>query len=278
MANNASAAARPDAPAPAAGPVPGAVFTVAGLSFSYGSTRVFDGLDLALPEGKITTIIGANGSGKSTLFNLMTKNLAPDAGAVFLRGGNVADLSLKDFARLVAIVHQTNTVPPGLSVKRLVSYGRSPHHRFGQTSHTDEDDRMIAWALETCDLASRAEEPLSALSGGQRQRAWIAMSLAQGTKVLLLDEPTTYLDVRYQLDVLRLVRRLNREFGMTVVMVLHDINQSLHYSDEVVALAGGRVVAQGAPDRVVSSDLVREVYGIDLEVVTIGARPFVLAV
>lgn len=263
--------------APAA-PRPGAVYTVSGLSFAYGDNRIFDGLDVAFAEGKVTTIIGANGSGKSTLFNLMTKNLAPGAGTIFLRGGNVADLRLRDFAQLVAIVHQANTAPPDLPVKRLVGYGRTPHHGFGRAATTDEDDRMIEWALETTGLAKRADQPVSSLSGGQRQRAWIAMSLAQGTKVLLLDEPTTYLDVRYQLDILRLVRRLNEEFGMTVIMVLHDINQSLAYSDEIVALAGGRVVAQGRPEDIVSSELVREVYGVDLEVTTIKGKPFVLAV
>ena len=137
---------------------------------------------------------------------------------------------------------------------------------------------MVAWALETTGLSELADAPAASLSGGQAQRAWIAMALAQGSKVLLLDEPTTYLDVRYQLDILRLVRRLNAEFGITVVMVLHDINQALCYSDEVVALADGRIVAQGAPREVVTPNVIKRVYGIDLDVVEVEGKPFVLAV
>ena len=257
---------------------PGCAFTIRGLSFSYGEKVVFESLDAAFREGIVTTIIGANGSGKTTLFNLMTKNLKPAGGTIHLRGGDVTALRLRDFARLVAIVHQHNIAPADIPVRRLVGYGRTPHHGFGRMARTDEDERMIAWALETTGLSDLADAPVSSLSGGQRQRAWIAMSLAQGTKVLLLDEPTTYLDVRYQLEILHLVRDLNVKSGMTVIMVLHDINQSLHYSDEVVALAGGRMVAQGPPDDIVTPELVRQVYGVDLEIERIRDKPFVLAV
>ena len=260
------------------------VFTVEGLSFAYparGGERpraIFDGLDLTLREGVVTTLIGANGSGKSTLFNLLTKNLRPDAGSIRLRGGDVGALRLRDFARLVAIVHQRNGAPADLPVRKLVEYGRFPHHGAARAALTDEDDRMVDWALETCGVSELAEAPVASLSGGQAQRVWIACALAQGTRVLLLDEPTTYLDIRYQLEVLRLVRRLNEEFGMTVVMVLHDVNQAIRYSDEVVALAGGRVVAQGSPAEVVAPGLLREVYGVDLRVVDVDGAPFVLAV
>lgn len=270
----------------------GNVFTVRGLGFAYGErvadkggaaaggrgARIFDGLDLDIREGVVTTLIGANGSGKSTLFNLLTKNLKPQAGSIFLRTGDVSALRLKDFAKLVAIVHQRNSVPGDLSVEKLVGYGRYPFQGLGQKRDADEDERMVAWALETTGLSELADAPVASLSGGQAQRAWIAMALAQGSKVLLLDEPTTYLDVRYQLDILRLVRRLNADFGITVVMVLHDINQALCYSDEVVALADGRIVAQGASCEVVTSDIIKRVYGIDLDVVEVGGKPFVLAV
>ena len=137
---------------------------------------------------------------------------------------------------------------------------------------------MVSWALETTGLADCKDRPAASLSGGQRQRAWIAMALAQGTDVLLLDEPTTYLDVRYQLDILRLVRELNEKFNLTVVMVLHDINQSLYYSDEIVALADGKVLAQGAPADVITRELVRDVYKVDLDVTSVNGKPFVLAV
>ena len=270
----------------------GNVFTVRGLGFAYGGraackggaaaggrgTRIFDGLDLDIREGVVTTLIGANGSGKSTLFNLLTKNLKPRSGSIFLRAGDISALRLKDFAKLVAIVHQRNSAPGDLSVEKLVGYGRYPFQGLGQKRDADEDERMVAWALETTGLSELADAPVASLSGGQAQRAWIAMALAQGSKVLLLDEPTTYLDVRYQLDILRLVRRLNAEFGITVVMVLHDINQALCYSDEVVALADGRIVAQGAPREVVTPDVIKRVYGIDLDVVEVEGKPFVLAV
>lgn len=270
----------------------GNVFTVRGLGFAYGrraackgsaaaggrGTRIFDGLDLDIREGVVTTLIGANGSGKSTLFNLLTKNLKPQAGSIFLRAGDISALRLKDFAKLVAIVHQRNSAPGDLSIEKLVGYGRYPFQGLGQKRDADEDERMVAWALETTGLSGLADAPVASLSGGQAQRAWIAMALAQGSKVLLLDEPTTYLDVRYQLDILRLVRRLNAEFGITVVMVLHDINQALCYSDEVVALADGRIVAQGAPLEVVTPDVIKRVYGIDLDVVEVEGKPFVLAV
>ncbi len=254
------------------------VFTIENLAFSYGAHPVFDGLTLAFREGAVTTLIGANGSGKSTLFDLMTKNLKPKAGSLFLRGANVADLRLRDFAKLVAIVHQRNIAPADLTVERLVAYGRFPYRSFGRSGDAAEDARMVDWALEVCELADCRGQSVASLSGGQAQRAWIALALAQGSKVLLLDEPTTYLDVRYQLDILRLVRRLNEEFAMTVIMVLHDVNQALHYSDEVVALADGRVVAQGAPGDIVSEELLRAVYGIPLRVVEVDGRPFVLEV
>ena len=261
-----------------------AVFSVRGLEFSYPGDhkgcrkRIFGGLDLDLREGVVTTLIGANGSGKSTLFNLLTKNLVPDAGQILLRGGNVADMRLSDFARLVAIVHQNNVAPADLTVERLVRYGRVPFSGPLAPADRDEDERWVHWALATTHLLELADRPIGALSGGQRQRAWLAMSLAQGSDVLLLDEPTTFLDIRYQLQLLRLVRELNRQFGLTVIMVLHDVNQAMRYSDEIVALAHGRIVAQGVPDDVVTPALMCEVYGVGLEVANVGGRPFVLTV
>lgn len=279
MANNATAAARAKYTSAQLAELNN-VFTVRDLHFAYDKGRVpiFDGLDLDVHEGVVTTLIGANGSGKSTLFNLLTKNLRPDGGAIFLRQGDVSMLRLKDYARLVAIVHQRNSAPADLAVEKLVSYGRFPYHGLGNAANTEEDERMVQWALEVCGLSEYAKRPVSALSGGQSQRVWIAMALAQGSDVLLLDEPTTYLDIRYQLDILHLVRRLNEEFGMTIIMVLHDINQALRYSDELVALAHGKIVAQGAPADIVSTELLHQVYDVDLEVTTVHDAPFVLAV
>ena len=262
----------------------GTVFSVSGLKFAYdkGAVPIFDGLTLDVKEGVITTLIGANGSGKSTLFSLLTKNLKPDGGSVHLRGADVSALRLMDFARLVSIVHQKNTAPSDLMVEKLVGYGRFPFHHVPKDSpfHSspEEDERMIAWALETTGMTEFAKRPVSALSGGQSQRVWIAMALAQGSDVLLLDEPTTYLDIRYQLDVLHIVRRLNREFGKTIIMVLHDINQAIHYSDDLVALSKGKIIAQGDPSKIVTTELLHEVYGVDLEVTQVHGKPFVLAV
>lgn len=259
----------------------GNAFTLEGVGFSYGSTRVFKGLDLVVREGAVTTLLGANGSGKTTLFNVMTKRLKPQEGRVFLRAGNVADVRPADFAKLVSVVHQHNMAPADAEVRTLVGYGRSPYRKLGvrrSLPDREQDARMIEWALATCDLKDVEHRVISSLSGGQRQRVWMAMALAQGANVLLLDEPTTFLDVRYQLEILKLVRMLNEEHGMTVVMVLHDMNQAIEYSDEIVALAHGRIIAQGAPHDVVTPGFLSQVYGVDLDVVRVRGKPYVLAV
>ena len=254
------------------------IFTVKNLSFSYGKQQVLNGLDFSLHEGRITTLIGANGCGKSTLFNLMTKNLKPDQGEVFLREENIANLRLKDFAREAAIVHQYNTAPPDLTFEKLVSYGRTPYHTMGLSSDPQKDEEKIQWALEITHTSKHKDKPVTELSGGQKQRVWIAMALAQDTKVLFLDEPTTYLDVRYQLQILKLIQKLNREYGITIVMVLHDINQSLYYSDEIVAMKDGRMIAHGLPEEIITKELVQEVYGVDLTIQSVDGKPFVIPV
>lgn len=219
------------------------VFDIKGLTFSYGSEQVIKRLDLSLKEGKVTTLIGANGCGKSTLFNLITKNLKPQGGSIMLGGREVSQIKLKDFAKQVAIVHQYNTAPADISVEKLVAFGRTPYHGFGSIANSEEDEQKIKRALEITNTEKLKDKAVAQLSGGQKQRVWIAMALAQDTKILFLDEPTTYLDIRYQLQISKLVRRLNEEYGMTVVMVLHDINQSLYYSDEIVAMKDGRITA-----------------------------------
>ena len=254
------------------------VFTVKNLSFAYGRQQVLKNLDLELHEGKITTLIGANGCGKSTLFNLMTKNLRPDEGEIFLREENIAGMKLKDFAREVPIVHQYNTAPVDLSVEKLVGYGRTPYHTMGLSPDPKEDEEKIRRAMEITHTYKHRDKPVSELSGGQKQRVWIAMALAQDTKVLFLDEPTTYLDIRYQLQILKLIRQLNREFGITIVMVLHDINQSLYYSDEIVAMKDGRMIAHGLPEEIISGELVQEVYDVNLDIRTVDGKPFVIPV
>ena len=254
------------------------IFTVEGLNFSYGKNKVIDDLSVTFKRGAVTTLIGANGCGKSTLFNLMTKNLRPQSGSILFGQEDVVHMKMKEFAKQVAIVHQYNTAPSDLTVEKLVSYGRTPYQTMGFSADAAEDEEKIRWAMEITEMIQYREKPVSQLSGGQKQRVWIAMSLAQNTKVLFLDEPTTYLDIKYQLQVLDLILRLNHELGLTIVMVLHDINQSLRYSDEIVAMKEGRVIAQGPAEEVFTEELIRQVYDVDLKLRNIEGRPFVAAV
>lgn len=254
------------------------IFEIKELSFSYGNNKVINGLNLKIKEGKITTLIGANGCGKSTLFNLMTKNIKPDNGKIFLDGQNIEQMKLKDFARKTAIVHQYNTAPPDITVEKLVEFGRTPYHTMGLSPNPEVDREKVRFALEITNTEKFGDKPVSQLSGGQKQRVWIAMALAQDTKILFLDEPTTYLDIRYQLQILRLVKRLNSEFNITVIMVLHDINQSLCYSDEIVAMQNGKVLSQGVPREIITPKLIEDVYGVTLETGEIGGKPFVIPV
>lgn len=245
-----------------------ACFRVQGLSFGYENKTVLQDLNLAIPKGKITTLIGPNGCGKSTLFQLLTKNLKPAKGQIFLGSTPLDKLSLKDFARRVAIVHQNNTAPGDLTVEQLVAYGRIPYTKMGHSASSPEDVRLIERAMRITGILPLRDRTIQNLSGGQRQRVWIAVALAQGTDIILLDEPTTYLDIRYQIQILRLVQMLNRRFGYTIIMVLHDMNQTIRYSDRIVALSNrGKVVAQGDPTEVVTTEMLKEVYGVDLDVV-----------
>lgn len=256
------------------------IFTVENLSFAYSKNGedIIKDLSFSLHEGKITTLIGANGCGKSTLFNLLTKNLKPAKGKILLRNENVAEKKLKDFAKEVAIVHQYNTAPSDITVQQLVSYGRTPYLSMGMSKDPKADEEKINWAMDITHTTKYKDKPVAELSGGQKQRVWIAMALAQDTKVLFLDEPTTYLDIRYQLQILKLIKKLNREFGITIIMVLHDINQSLYYSDEIVAMKDGRLIAQGNPEEILTEDLVHNVYGVDLRITELDGKPFVIPV
>lgn len=262
------------------------VFSVKNLEFAYekqklkqsSKQKVIRNIDFSLKEGKITTLIGANGCGKSTLFNLMTKNLRPDSGEILMNGENISAMKLKEFAKHVSIVHQYNNVPADLSVKKLVSYGRTPYHSFGISKDPDADEEKINWALEITNTMKHKDKAVSELSGGQVQRVWIAMALAQDTKVLFLDEPTTYLDISYQLQILKLIRLLNTEFKMTIIMVLHDINQSLHYSDEILAMKDGAIVAQGIPEEIITPQLIEDIYHVRLDIKNVEGKPFVISV
>ncbi len=250
---------------------------VRGLSFAYGKNKVLKDVSLKIEEGKITTIMGANGCGKSTLFSLMTKNLYARKGKIFLRGKNIQNLNLKEFAKQVSIVQQYNTSSDDITVERLVAFGRTPHRKPMQ-GKSEEDERLVEWAMEVTGILEYRDREVSRLSGGQRQRVWIAMALAQNTKILFLDEPTTYLDIRYQIEILELVRKLNNEFGITIIMVLHDINQAIYFSHQVIGLKDGLVEFQGSPEEVIDRQSIRSLYGIELDVTQIDGKKFVLTV
>lgn len=250
---------------------------VRGLSFAYGKNKVLKDVSLKIEEGKITTIMGANGCGKSTLFSLMTKNLYARKGKIFLRGKNIQNLNLKEFAKQVSIVQQYNTSSDDITVERLVAFGRTPHRKPMQ-GKSEEDERLVEWAMEVTGILEYRDREVSRLSGGQRQRVWIAMALAQNTKILFLDEPTTYLDIRYQIEILELVWKLNNEFGITIIMVLHDINQAIYFSHQVIGLKDGLVEFQGSPEEVIDRQSIHSLYGIELDVTQIDGKKFVLTV
>lgn len=254
------------------------LFNVRELYFSYGEVETIKNIALEIPKEKITTIIGANGSGKSTLFNLMTKNLKPKKGKIFLDKENIEDISLKKFAQRVAIVHQYNTAPWDITVESLVAYGRCPYKSLGISKNSKEDREKIEWALERTDLVRHRGKLITNLSGGEKQRVWIAMALAQNTEILFLDEPTTYLDVRYQLEILKLIKRLNSEFKLTMVMVLHDINQAIYYSHNIIAMKEGKIVCQGVPEKVINSDTIREIFDVELNLWDKDGKPVVVAI
>ncbi|GAA5502260.1 petrobactin import ATP-binding protein FpuD [Deinococcus xinjiangensis] len=231
------------------------------LRLGYGSSVIIPELDLRLAGGQVTSIIGPNGCGKSTLLRALARLLPASRGQIELYGQALHSLHSKEIARRLAILPQGPTAPEGLSVEELVWFGRHPHQgRF--PVRRPEDREAVEWALDQTGMRIFAGRLLEALSGGQRQRAWIAMSLAQQTEILLLDEPTTYLDLSHQLEVLHLAQRLNREQGKTVVMVLHDLNQAVRYSDEIIAMKGGEIYAQGPAGQVLTHDLLRDVFGL----------------
>ncbi|MFD5556848.1 ABC transporter ATP-binding protein [Streptomyces sp. NPDC127068] len=236
------------------------------LTLAYDDRTVVHELDLAIPDGEVTVIVGPNACGKSTTLRALGRLLKPSGGSVLLDGTALAELPTKRIAQQIGLLPQTPVAPEAITVADLVGRGRQPHQRWWQ-QWSEADERAVREAMERTDVAALAERAVDELSGGQRQRVWIAMALAQDTELLLLDEPTTYLDISHQVEVLDLVRQLNHERGRTVVVVLHDLNQAARYADHLVAMKAGRVVAEGAPAEVVTEELVREVFGLDCTVV-----------
>ncbi|TVY01405.1 ABC transporter ATP-binding protein [Cohnella terricola] len=235
------------------------------LTLSYGKKPVFSHLDMTIPEGQITVFIGSNGCGKSTLLRSLARLLKPQEGSIVLDGADIAKLSTKEVARRLAILPQGPIAPEGLTVQQLVKQGRYPYQSFLQ-QWSLEDERMVKKAMEATHIEELADRSVDSLSGGQRQRAWIAMTLAQNTSTILLDEPTTYLDMTHQIEILDLLFDLNEQENRTVVMVLHDINLACRYAHHIVAVKDGRIYAQGAPETIVNEGLIRDVFDMECQV------------
>ncbi|MET3962616.1 iron complex transport system ATP-binding protein [Marmoricola sp. OAE513] len=250
-----------------------------GLSVGYGEKPVVRDLDLDLHDGAVTTVIGPNGCGKSTLLKALGRLLRPSAGEVLLDGRRIDKTSTKEVATELALLPQSPVAPEGLVVRDLVARGRHPHQSWLRQWSADDQD-VVDETLRWTSIEDLADQSIDQLSGGQRQRAWIAMALAQQTGIVLLDEPTTFLDLSHQIEVLDLVRMLNHDRGATVVMVLHDLNLAARYSDQIVAMRAGRIIASGTPEEVITVDLLRTVFSLDARVIDdpVTGKPLVVPI
>ncbi|MFD0589238.1 ABC transporter ATP-binding protein [Paenibacillus sp. GCM10027627] len=240
--------------------------TTSELDIAYEDRLIVQNLNIAIPQGKITALVGANGSGKSTILKTMARIMNPVKGNVLLDGKSIHKQSTKEVAKQLAILPQNPTAPDGLTVAELVSYGRFPYQK-GFGSMSKEDRAIVKWAIEATGMGDFADRPVDHLSGGQRQRAWIAMALAQETDILFLDEPTTFLDMAHQLEVLHLLQKLNEMNNRTVVMVVHDLNHAARYAHHMIAIKSGEVKGEGSPVEVITPEIMREVFNIEADIV-----------
>ncbi|WP_324643461.1 ABC transporter ATP-binding protein [Pseudarthrobacter sp. LT1] len=256
-----------------------AVLQAKDLTLAYHQRCVVDGLSVRIPEGRVTMIVGANACGKSTLLRGLSRLLKPAGGAVTLDGKDIHSRPARELARTLGLLPQHPSAPDGITVRDLVGRGRYPHQGFFR-SWSEGDDAAVQRALEATGTLELAGRDVDELSGGQRQRAWIAMALTQETDVLLLDEPTTYLDLAHQVEVLDLVTDLNRTRGTTVAIVLHDLNLAARYADHVIAMKDGAVAALGSPGDVVTEDLVKDVFGLESRVIPdpVSGTPLILPI
>lgn len=235
------------------------------LDISYDDSLIVEDLDLRIPAGKITSIIGPNGCGKSTILKAIGRILKHKAGVVCLDGQDISQLSTREVAKKMAILPQTPTAPNGLTVGELIAYGRFPHQKgFGKL--TEEDKKIVNWALAVTKLSEFEHREVDNLSGGQRQRVWIAMALAQQTELILLDEPTTYLDLAHQLEILELLQELNQTQGCTIAMVLHDLNLAARFSDYMVAISQGKIICHGSPTEVMVPAVLKNAFHIQADI------------
>ncbi len=231
------------------------------LRLGYGKQIVVDNLSVTIPEGKFTAIIGPNGCGKSTLLRTLSRLMKPMYGHVWLDGEQIQNFNTKEVARRIGLLAQNASAPGDISVRELVARGRYPHQPlFSRWSQKDEE--AVVQAMRATAIESLASQPVDTLSGGQRQRAWIAMVLAQQTEIMLLDEPTTWLDISHQIDLMELLSELNRNQGYTLAAVLHDLNQACRYATHLIALREGAIIAEGAPKEIVTAELIERIYGL----------------
>lgn len=236
------------------------------LNISYGNLDIVKDLNLDIPKGKITTIIGSNGCGKSTILKTIARIIQAKSGDIFVNNINIKEQSPKDLAKVMAVLPQSPQAPSGLTVEELIAYGRFPHQKgFGKMRKEDED--IVTWALQSTGIEEFRERPIEALSGGQRQRAWIAMALAQQTEILILDEPTTYLDLAHQLEILKLLEELNKKQGTTIVMVIHELNNAARFADHMIGVKNGKIVCEGTAHEVMTKENLKELFNIDAEIV-----------
>lgn len=253
--------------------------TAEGLCLAYDDRTVVDGLDVEIPAGQVTVVVGANACGKSTLLRGLSRLLKPNRGSVWLDGSDIHRMRTRHVATRLGLLPQSPTAPEGITVADLVGRGRHPHQTwFAQWSAADQD--AVDHALHATGTAELSDRPVDELSGGQRQRVWIAMALAQQTPVMLLDEPTTYLDLAHQVDVMDLLAALNREHGRTIVLVLHDVNQACRYAHHLIAMKEGRILAEGSPHEIVTEHLIEAVFGLRTRIITdpVAGTPLVVPV
>ncbi|TCT14878.1 iron complex transport system ATP-binding protein [Natranaerovirga pectinivora] len=238
--------------------------SVQNLSVAYEDNMIIENMNLSIPKGQISIIIGANGCGKSTLLKSIARVVKPKSGEIFINGKNIKKQKEKTIATQVAFLPQGPICPSGITVKELVAYGRFPHQKMigGLNVH---DKEIIDWAIEETGLKDFSDRAIESLSGGQRQRAWIAMTLAQETDIIMLDEPTTYLDMSYQLEVLQVLEKLNKEKHITIVMVLHELNNACRFASHIIGLKNGKIICKGNPKEAITKDTLKDIYGIDVK-------------
>ncbi|BAB72347.1 ABC transporter ATP-binding protein [Anabaena sp. FACHB-709] len=245
---------------------PPTVIASQNLQIAYDGKIIVPDLSVAFSLGEITALLGPNGSGKSTVLRTLARLMQPSKGTIYLHGRDISHIPTKELAKQLTILPQSSEAPPGVTVWELIGYGRYPHQNL-LGGFSQKDIAAMEWALAVTGLEPLANRIVDTLSGGERQRAWIAMALAQQTQVLLLDEPTTFLDIRHQIEVLALVRRLNQEHGITVGWVLHDLNQAAAYSDRLIMLQQGKIVTVGTPQEVMTASNIQQVFGVEMTVI-----------